>query len=386
MTALLISTVQAGIDLLDYQDIPPYLELLAELVLIDDELQQYRLRRLFSEEAVGLLCSIEKYKLNKSSQPSRYAYDVLKAIIDVASADSSKALPFAAFLDGLSALPRTVIPLAQPGHHQEIQTGLFLEWCRTFVVNYESQCVIAKDVPGKACCEATRAKLQSIVDRRQQRQAQMQTAVGEDSLTASTTQQIMFSEEHDGVQLQVIETICAKETTAEAFLNVIASNLADDGARLTISGLRNTTGSGAVAEPPNFSLKSLSQTSHNIAGSAAKVVLLGPIYKLEPAQDWGGIAIQWSCHRTGWPRPAAQAPAPAPSPPVPMANNSTVIPGSYDTCVPIVDATQVDGDIRLTPAEQDLVEDPNLQHDGLTPRSSVTDTAGYPDNTTNLGI
>jgi hypothetical protein len=213
----------------------------------------------------------------------------------------------------------------------------------------------------------------------------LQAAVGENSPTSSATQQIMFSEEHDGVQLQVIETIFAKETTAEAFLSVVASNIADDGARLTITGLRNTTGSGAVADPPNFSLKSLSHTSHNLPGSAAKVVLLGPIYKLDPAQDWGGVAIQWSCHRTGWPRPAAHAPAPAPSPPIPTAN-STDMPESYDTCIiPIGDATQVDGNIRLTPAEQvDAV--PNLQHDGLAPRSSVTDIAGDPDTTTNMAI
>ena len=342
----MISTVQAGIDLLDYQDIPPYLELLAELVLIDDELQQYRLCRLFNEEAVGLLCSIEKYKLNKSSQPSRYAYDVLKAIIDAASADSSKALPFAAFLDGLSALPRTATPFPQSGHHQEVQ-GLFLEWCKQFVANYEAQRVIERDMAGKACCEATRSKLQSLVDRREQRQAQLQAAVGQDSPTTST-QQIMFSEEHDGVQLQVIETTCAKETTAEAFLSVVASNLADDDARLTIAGLRNTTGSGAVAEPPNFSLKALSQTSHSLPGSAARVVILGPIYKLDPAQVWGGLAIQWSCHRTVWP----PSPAPAPSPPVPTANNSTAMPEIYDTCIPVGDTTQVDADIRLTPTEQ----------------------------------
>ena len=64
MTALLISAVQTGIDLLDYQDIPPYLELLAGLVLIDDELQQYRCHRLFNEESGGLRCSIEKCRLH----------------------------------------------------------------------------------------------------------------------------------------------------------------------------------------------------------------------------------------------------------------------------------------------------------------------------------
>merc|ERR1711918_226805 len=97
----------------------------------------------------------------------------------------------------------------------------------------------------------------------------------------------------------------------------------------------------------------------------------------------GGVAIQWSCHRKGWPAPAAHAPAP--SPPIPTAN-STDMPESYDTCIiPIGDATQVDGNIRLTPAEQvDAV--PNLQHDGLAPRSSVTDIAGDPDTTTNMAI
>ena len=68
-----------------------------------------------------------RYKLNKSGQPSRYAYDVLKAIIDVASADSerdsARALPFAAFLDGLSAPPKTSRPLAQGQQERQTEGG-----------------------------------------------------------------------------------------------------------------------------------------------------------------------------------------------------------------------------------------------------------------------
>ena len=183
-----------------------------------------------------------RYKLNKSGQPSRYAYDVLKAIIDVASADSerdsARALPFAAFLDGLSAPPKTSRPLAQG--QQERQTegesegegASFLEWCRKFVVDYEAQRVIEKDAAGQACCECTRAKLQSLFEQRPQRQAERQRD--------KSTQQIMFSEEHDGVQLQVVETTRERETSGEAFLSVLASNHADDSARLSITGLRNT--------------------------------------------------------------------------------------------------------------------------------------------------
>ena len=43
----------------------------------------------------------------------------------------------------------------------------------------------------------------------------------------------MFSEEHDGVQLQVVETTRERETSGEAFLSVLASNHADDSARWT---------------------------------------------------------------------------------------------------------------------------------------------------------
>lgn len=377
MTALLISTLQAGIDLLDYQDIPPYLELLAEFVLLDDELQQYRMHRLFNEESVGLLYSIDKYKLNKSSQPSRYAYDVIKAIIDAAGADSPKALPFAAFVDGLRSPPHVTNPLTQQAEEQRGQVGVFLEWCRQFVVEYESQRVIERNIPAQACCEATRAVLQSLVDRRVQREAQEAAVSG--SASPKSTQQLMFSEEHDGVQVQVLETIRANETAAEAFLQVVASNHGDETARLSITGLRNTMSSGAPAEPPNFSLKSLSLSSNNLPPRATRTVVLGPIYKLDPAQDWGGVALQWSCHLTGWPRPAVQVPSPEPQPQM-MNNSTTTIVDSYNTGVSICDATQVHGDIRLAPAEHGDIETISQQEDLISSSGNVTNTAAHPNN------
>jgi hypothetical protein len=361
--------------------------LTGEFVLIDDELQQYRMHRLFSEEATGLLFSIDKYKLNKSSQPSRYAYDVLASIVGIAAGgdtDTPAALPFATFLDGLCAPPTVTNRCNNTGYRNvkadKIATAeaeaeaeaeakpepLFFEWSADFVLGYQRS--IEKDPASQGSCVAMRAVLQKLADTQpQRRQATQQLQLQQQQ--QQHQQQLVYSEEHDGVHVQVFETIRAGETTAEGFLSVAASNNADEAARLNITGLRNTSSTGAVLEPPNFALKSLSQCSSNLVPRATRVVLLGPIFKLDPAQDWGGVALQWSCHRSGWAsRQQAPAPAPTPTPspppPLPMASNLTTTSGSsfgttHSAVVPaIVPAIPhiVDGDavvdvgLHLTPA------------------------------------
>lgn len=97
MSTMLIGVIQAGIDRVDYDDLEvrlckasvyrrcaltndagaqPYCLLMAPLLGIDDELQQYRMHRTFGRctdhaNDKGLLSSIEKYKLNKQHGPSR---------------------------------------------------------------------------------------------------------------------------------------------------------------------------------------------------------------------------------------------------------------------------------------------------------------------------
>eukprot|EP01044_Picomonas_judraskeda_P002524 COSAG03_NODE_184_length_10942_cov_103.227520_5_plen_102_part_00 len=89
-------------------------------------------------------------------------------------------------------------------------------------------------------------------------------------------------------------------------------------------------------------------------------------------QDWGSVAVHWSCHRVQWARPAAQRGTQA-------ERHTDRETESYDTCVPICDATPVNDDIQLTPAEG-VSADMAAETELLAPRSDVgTGSSTQPD-------
>eukprot|EP01047_Picozoa_sp_COSAG01_P003175 COSAG01_NODE_92_length_27199_cov_100.594649_5_plen_349_part_00 len=84
--------LQSGIDRVDYEDLHPYLQVLQPLLALTDHLQYYRIERVFGIKQttlanssggldLGLLALLEKYKLNKSKGPSRFAYVLVKQLL-----------------------------------------------------------------------------------------------------------------------------------------------------------------------------------------------------------------------------------------------------------------------------------------------------------------
>merc|ERR1711871_672213 len=89
---MLIGVLQDGIDRVDYEDLHPYLQGLQPFLALRDHLQYYRIERVFGIRQftltsasggldLGLLALLEKYKLNKSTGPSRFAYELLKQLL-----------------------------------------------------------------------------------------------------------------------------------------------------------------------------------------------------------------------------------------------------------------------------------------------------------------
>jgi len=94
MTDTIIRVLQNGIDRVDYEDLSPYIDVLGPFFAIEDSLQYYRMEKMFSRangsnQDLGILALIAKYKLNKSQGPSRYAYVLVKQLLALAQTNQA---------------------------------------------------------------------------------------------------------------------------------------------------------------------------------------------------------------------------------------------------------------------------------------------------------